>query len=413
MTPSQNWDLLWHSVKLACMNKGGSAYGLIEDGAIAVQDGKIAWTGSASELPGPAETLAREVRDGQGMCITPGLIDSHTHLVYAGNRAREFEMRLEGASYEELAKAGGGILSTVQATRNASEKALFEASKPRLMSLLEEGVTTVEIKSGYGLETETECRMLRVARKLESELPVSISTSFLGAHALPAEFQGRSDDYIDLVCGEMIGEVAQQGLADAVDAFCEGIGFNLAQTERVFQAAGKHGLPVKLHAEQLSDLKGARLAAEYGAVSADHLEYIEEDGVTAMAESGTVANLLPGAFYFLRETKLPPLDLFRKHDVPVALATDCNPGSSPAESLLLMMNMGCTLFRMTPEEALAGVTRNAAKALGLDDRGVLEKGKRADLVIWDVEHPAELSYRFGVNPCNTVVQSGKIVRQFS
>ena len=410
MTLPPDWDLLWHSATLACMNEGGVAYGLIENGTIAVKDGEIAWIGRGSELPGLPENLAKEVREAHGHCITPGLIDSHTHLVYAGNRAREFEMRLQGATYEELAKAGGGILSTVEATRNASEEGLFQASLSRMKSLLSEGVTTVEIKSGYGLEVETECRMLKVARRLGREFPVHVSTSFLGAHALPLEFQGRSDDYIDLVCTEMMQEVAQQGLADAVDAFCEGIGFSLSQTERVFQAARNLGIPVKLHAEQLSDLKGARLAAEYGAISADHLEYIEEDGVRAMSESGTVANLLPGAFYFLREKKHPPLDLFRKYGVPVALATDCNPGSSPAESLLMMMNMGCTLFRMTPEETLAGVTRNAAKALGFEDRGVLATGRRADLVVWEVEHPAELSYRFGVNPCRTVVQSGNIVR---
>ena len=410
MTTIPEWDILWHSATLACMNEEGSPYGLIEDGAIAVKDDKIVWVGSVPQLPGPPESLAKEVRVESGCCITPGLIDSHTHLVYAGNRAREFEMRLQGASYEELARKGGGILSTVQATRNANQEELFQASLPRMQSLLEEGVTTVEIKSGYGLDVETECRMLQVARRLGRELPVEVSTSFLGAHALPPEFEGRSDKYIDLVCGEMIQEVNRHGLADAVDCFCENIGFSLSQTERVFKAARNLGLPVKLHAEQLSDLKGAHLAAEYGALSADHLEYLQEDGVLAMSKSGTVANLLPGAFYFLRETKLPPLELFRQYGVSIALATDCNPGSSPAESLLMMMNMGCTLFRMTPEETLTGVTRNAAKALGMMDRGVLEIGKRADLVVWKVEHPAELSYRFGVNPCLTVMQSGRIVR---
>jgi len=410
MNSSPPWEKLWHSATIACMNEGGAPYGLIENGALAVNNGEIAWVGHVSELPGPPKELASEVRDERGRCLTPGLIDCHTHLVYAGNRAREFEMRLEGASYEEIALEGGGILSTVRATRAAGEEELYRESLPRLQSLLAEGVTTVEIKSGYGLEVETECRMLKVARRFGQELPVSVATSFLGAHALPEEYLGRSDDYIDLVCGEMIEEVVRQGLVDAVDAFCEGIGFSSAQTERVFQAARRQGLRVKLHAEQLSDLKGAKLAAEYEALSADHLEYIAEDGVRAMAESGTVANLLPGAFYFLRETRLPPLELFRVCGVPVALATDCNPGSSPAESLLLMLSMACTLFRMTPEETLAGVTRNAAMALGYEDRGVLENGRRADFVVWNIRHPAELSYRIGFNPCRTVVQEGNIVR---
>lgn len=403
------WDTLWQRVKLARMTPDGGPYGLIEDGALAVKSGMIAWAGPTAELPGPTETLAAEIHDGMGMCVTPGLIDCHTHLVYAGNRAREFEMRLQGATYEELSTAGGGILSTVQATRSASQETLMRESLPRLEAMLAEGVTTVEIKSGYGLETAAEMKMLRVARKLGSDNPVSVITTFLGAHALPPEFQGNSDAYIRKVCDEMIPEVSRLQLADAVDAFCENIGFTLEQTERIFRTAREHGLPVKLHAEQLSDQKGAKLAASFNALSADHLEYVGEDGVRAMAESGTVATLLPGAFYFLRETRKPPLELFRKYSVPIALASDCNPGSSPVTSPLLMLNMACTLFRMAPEEALTGMTRNAAKALGLMDRGTLEPGKRADFALWDIEHPAELSYRIGYNPCRMVVREGNVV----
>lgn len=408
------WDRLWINAQLATMAEPagqteGAAYGAIAQGAIASADGKIAWVGPQAELPGAPADLAREVIDLAGRWMTPGLIDCHTHLVYGGNRAREFELRLEGASYEEIARAGGGIRNTVKATREASEEELRAGALPRLKSLLAEGVTTVEIKSGYGLNLETELKQLRVARSLGADLPVTISTTFLGAHALPPEFEGDSDGYIDAVCA-MMPEVAQSGLADVVDAFCENIGFSTEQTKRVFQAARDNGLPVKLHADQLSDLEGAKLAADFGALSADHLEYTSEAGAQAMAAAGTVAVLLPGAFYFLRETKQPPMAAFRKAGVPIAIATDCNPGSSPATSLLLMLNMACTLFRMTPEEALLGVTRHGAKALGLQEsRGTLEVGKMADFCVWEIESPAELAYRIGFNPLVTAVKNGRDV----
>ena len=402
------WDRLWVNARLATMSDG-APYGTIEDGAIASAGGKIAWIGPQAKLPCAPDTLASEVIDLAGRWVTPGLIDCHTHLVYGGNRAREFELRLEGASYEEIARAGGGIRNTVKATRAASEEELRTAALPRLKSLLAEGVTTLEIKSGYGLNLETELKQLRVARALGADLPVTISTTFLGAHALPPEFEGDSDGYIDAVCA-MMSEVAKSGLADVVDAFCENIGFSYAQTKRVFQAARDNGLPVKLHADQLSDLEGAKLAADFGALSADHLEYTSEAGAQAMAAAGTVAVLLPGAFYFLRETKQPPMEAFRNAGVPIAIATDCNPGSSPATSLLLMLNMACTLFRMTPEEALLGVTRHGAQALGLQDsRGTLEVGKVADLCVWDIESPAELAYRIGFNPLVTSVKDGRDV----
>ncbi len=348
--------------------------------------------------------------DGKSCWITPGLVDCHTHLVYAGSRAREFELRLQGATYEEIARQGGGIRSTVSDTRQADEQSLFAQSAPRLQALIQEGVTTVEIKSGYGLDLETELRMLQVARQLGEKYPVTVVPTYLGAHALPPEFEGRSDEYIDLVCNSVMPEVAAQKLAVAVDVFCESIGFTPEQTERVFKTAKKLGLAVKLHAEQLSDLQGAVLAARYGALSADHLEHVSEEGVKAMAASGTIAVLLPGAFYFLRETRLPPIDLLRRHKVPIALSTDCNPGSSPTTSLLLMLNMACTLFRMTPEEALAGITRNGARALGLGERiGTLEAGKDADFVLWDITEPAELAYRIGFNPLKQVVRRGKLI----
>jgi imidazolonepropionase len=399
-------DAIWVNARLATM-VAGPGYGEIEDGAIAVRGGRIAWVGARADLPAALRTAAAREHDAGGRWITPGLVDCHTHLVYAGNRAGEFEQRLNGATYEEIARAGGGIRSTVAATRAASAAALLEASKPRLRALAAEGVTTVEIKSGYGLEAGAEAKMLRVARALGNALPVTVRTTFLGAHALPPEFDGRTDAYIDEVCERMLPEIARAGLADAVDAFCERIGFTPAQTERVFEAAKELGLPVKLHAEQLSDQGGARLAARYGALSADHLEYVGEDGVAAMAQAGTVAVLLPGAFYFLRETQVPPIELLRRQGVAMAVATDCNPGSSPMTSLLLALNMACTLFRLTPQEALAGATREAARALGLArEAGTLEAGKVADFVLWDVDRPAELAYGIGVNPLHAVVKGG-------
>jgi imidazolonepropionase len=406
---AENADSLWLYVHLATMTENGP-YGMIRDGALAIRGGKIAWIGKRSDLPADLDLQAIEVYDGQSGWITPGLVDCHTHLVYGGNRAREFELRLEGATYEEIARQGGGIRSTVTATRQADEHSLFEQSVPRLQALLQEGVTTVEIKSGYGLDLDTEMRMLRVACKLGEKYPVSVVPTYLGAHALPPEYEGQSDQYIDFVCNTVIPEVAAKKLAVAVDAFCESIGFTPAQTERVLKTAKKMDLAVKLHAEQLSDLKGTALAARYGALSADHLEYVSEDSIRAMAASGTVAVLLPAAFYFLRETRMPPLDLLRRHAVPIALSTDCNPGSSPTTSLLLVLNMACTLFKMTPEEALAGVTRNGAQALGLQDRiGTLEQGKDADFVVWDIVEPAELAYRIGFNPLKQIVRQGKLL----
>lgn len=397
------WDSLWRNARIASMTANGAPYGAIEDAALAVQHGRIAWIGAAADLPA---VEARETHDLEGRWITPGLIDCHTHLVYGGDRAAEFELRLQGASYEEIARAGGGIRSTVTATRAATEEELLARALPRLRHLMAEGVTTVEIKSGYGLDLENEIKQLRVARRLGSELPVTVKTTFLGAHALPPEYEGRDEAYIDAVVG-MLPTVAKSGLADAVDAFCEKIAFTPEQTARVFEAARDNGLPVKLHADQLSDLSGAALASRFGALSADHLEYTGADGIAAMAESGTVAVLLPGAFYTLRETKLPPMEGFRAADVPMAIASDCNPGSAPVTSLLLMINMACTLFRITPEEALAGVTRVAAQALGIADKqGTLEVGKAADFAVWDIERPAELAYRVGFNPLYLAVRGG-------
>ncbi len=407
MINNTEFDSVWLDVNLATINNDD--YGIIENAAIAIKDGKIAWLGPRAKLPS-FDVLATPTYQGKGGWITPGLIDCHSHLVYGGNRASEFEMRLEGASYQDIANAGGGIVSTVKATRQADEETLYVGAKNRLNALMKEGVTTVEIKSGYGLDTATEIKMLRVARLLAQHHPVDIKTTFLGAHALPPEFKDAPEAYIDLVCGEMIEQVVAENLADAVDAFCESVGFSLAQTKRVFDAAQKHNLPIKLHAEQMSNLGGSELAASYQALSVDHIEYLDEEGVKAIAASGTVAVVLPGAFYFLRETKLPPFDLLRQYKVPMAIATDSNPGSSPLCSLQLMLNMACTLFRMTPFEALAGVTINAAKALGISENvGSLTVGKQADLVLWDIEHPAQLSYQFGVNPCLQVIKAGKIV----
>jgi imidazolonepropionase len=398
-----DFDTIWLDARLATLAPGRPGLGLIENGAVAARDGRIAFAGPMAELPSGWDAAQKISLDGRW--ITPGLIDCHTHLVYAGDRAHEFELRLAGASYEEIARAGGGIVSTVKATRTASEDELVADSLPRLDALIAEGVTTIEIKSGYGLDRENETKQLRAARRLGHERDVDVVTTFLGAHALPPEATDK-DKFIDGVIA-MILPLAQEKLADAVDAFCEDIAFSPAQTARVFAAARAAGLPVKLHADQLSNLHGARLAAEHGALSADHLEYTDEDGAAAMARAGTVAVLLPGAFYVLREKQLPPVDAFRKHNVPLALATDSNPGTSPVTSLLLTMNMAATLFRLTVDECLAGVTRNAARALGRSDIGTLEPGKWCDLAIWDIERPAELVYRIGFNPLHARVRRGR------
>jgi imidazolonepropionase len=399
------WDVLFTNVHLATM-ADGSSYGEVRDAAIAVKDGRIAWLGPQAAMPAGAQAVT--VHDGGGSWLTPGLIDCHTHIVHAGNRSDEFEARLNGATYEDIARAGGGIMSTVRATRAASEDELLRQSLPRVFSLLAEGVTTLEIKSGYGLTLESEANMLRAARRIGREMPVRVATTFLGAHALPPEFAGRADDYIDEVC-KMIAPLAAEGLVDAVDAFCERIGFSHEQTERVFQAAQAHGLPVKLHAEQLSDQRGAELTARYQGLSADHLEHLTPSGIDAMAAAGTVAVLLPGAYYFLRDTTPPPVAALRASGVPMAVSTDCNPGTSPMTSLLLAMNMACTLWRLTPQEALAGVTLHAARALGLQaEIGSLEVGKRADFALWRIARPADLSYAIGLNPCRGVVNAGKL-----
>jgi imidazolonepropionase len=402
---------LWSNCDVATLQANtGQPYGLIKDAALAVEGGNITWVGPLAGLPASLrhrllhEPDAAE-HNGAGALITPGLIDCHTHLVYGGDRANEFEMRLKGASYEEISASGGGIVSTVKATRVASLQELLAQSLPRLQQLMREGVTTIEIKSGYGLALEHERKTLSVARELGRTQPVSVRTSFLGAHAVPPEFSGRSDDYLAEVL-QMLPVLHVEGLVDAVDAFCERIAFSPSQIRQVFEAAQALGLPVKLHAEQLSDSGGARLAAEFGALSCDHLEWLSADGAAAMAAAGSVAVLLPGAFYFLRETRVPPVALLREHKVPMAVSTDCNPGSSPCTSLLLMLNMACTLFRLTPEEALAGVTRHAAQALGLHDRGVIAPGLRADFVLWDVDHPAQLSYALGANPRRRTVFNG-------
>jgi len=387
--------MLLINATLATMD-GAPAYGLVEQGAVAIRDGCIAWAGPVSELPG--EFKLDESLDLEGRLVTPALIDCHTHVVHGGNRAREFEMRLEGASYEEIARAGGGIVSTVAATRTATLDELLAGALTRVDAMIAEGVSTVEIKSGYGLDIENELKMLRAAKAVAERRPVRIRTSYLGAHAVPPEYKDRADAYIDEVCIPGLEAAHTEGLVDAVDGFCEGIAFSPEQIARVFDKAKSLGIPVKLHAEQLSNLGGAQLAASYGALSADHLEYANEADAAAMAKAGTVAVILPGAFYTLRETAAPPIDAFRENGVAMAVATDCNPGSSPMSSLLLSMNMACTLFRMTPEEALAGVTRNAASALGLDDAGQIKPGLRADLAIWDIQHPAELAYRIGFNP---------------
>ncbi|MGZ5854759.1 MAG: imidazolonepropionase [Xanthobacteraceae bacterium] len=396
------FDTIWLDARLATLAPDRPGLGVVERGAVAAKDGRIVFAGPTADLPTDWDAKQRVALDERW--ITPGLIDCHTHLVYAGDRAHEFELRLAGASYEEIARAGGGIVSTVKATRAASQDMLVAQSLPRLDALIAEGVTTIEIKSGYGLDAETEARMLCAARRLGRERDIDVVTTFLGAHAIPPESNDK-DRYIDLVC-DMIPALVRDRLVDAVDAFCEGIAFSPDQTARVFAAAKAAGLRVKLHADQLSNLHGARLAAEHNALSADHLEHTDEDGATAMARAGTVAVLLPGAFYMLRETQLPPVGSFRKHHVPLAIATDSNPGTSPITSLLMTMNMAATLFRLTVDECIAGVTRNAARALGRHDVGTLEAGKQCDLAIWDVERPAELVYRIGFNPLHARVWRG-------
>jgi len=394
---------LWRNARLTTLS-GASPWGLIEQGALVVEGERISWVGPESQIR--AGIAVDQEHDLAGAVVTPGLIDCHTHLVYGGDRSHEFELRLGGASYEQIARAGGGIRSTVAATRAAGEQTLFEAARKRARALMSEGVTTLEIKSGYGLSAEHEARCLSVARKLGHELDLTVRTTCLSAHALPPEFEGRSDDYIDAVCA-WLPELEARRLVDAVDAFCDRIAFSVAQTRRVFEAARGLGLPVKLHAEQLSTQGGARLAAEFGALSCDHLEHLSEDGVRAMAQAGTVAVLLPGAFYFLRETRLPPIASLRAAGIPIAIATDHNPGTSPTLSPLLMLNMACTLFGLTPEEAVRGMTVTAARALGLADRGTLSPGHRADFAIWDIDHPTELAYWIGHRPCRRVVFGGR------
>jgi imidazolonepropionase len=397
-------DRIWRNARLATLAADRPGLGEIADGVVAAKDGVIVFAGPADD----ASILdAAETIDCEGRWITPGLIDCHTHLVHCGDRAHEFELRLAGASYEDIARAGGGIVSTMAATRAASAPELIESALPRLDALMAEGVTTVEIKSGYGLSLRDEAKQLSAARGLEQRRAISVVPTFLGAHALPPEFAGDPDGYIDEICNTMIPAIATLELADAVDAFCEGIGFSPAQVRRVFRTATQFGLPVKLHAEQLSNLHGAALAAEFGALSADHLEYLDDAGVAAMARAGTVAVLLPGAFYFTRETKLPPIAELRAAGVPIALATDCNPGSAPLTSPLLAMNMGATLFRLTVAECIAGFTREAARALGRRDIGTLEAGKACDLAIWDIERPAELVYRLGLNPLHARIWRGQ------
>ena len=397
--------MLFKNATIATMTNQGS-YGLIECGALYIRDGKIDWVGKVSEIP--SEFLHSKSEDLEGRLVTPGLIDCHTHIVYGGNRSVEFEMRLNGASYEDVARAGGGIISTVSDTRLSSIEDLVKDSLPRVDQLISEGVTLIEVKSGYGLDRETELKMLKAARQIQSERPIRVVTTFLGAHAVPPEYKDDPDTYIDTICIPTLHDANNEGLVDSVDAFCENIAFDVDQVERVFQSAKKMGLPVKVHSEQLSHMGGTKLAADYRALSADHIEYANAKDAKALSIAGTVAVLLPGAFYTLRETQLPPLLDLRNEKVPIAIATDCNPGSSPLTSILLTMNMACTLFQMTPQETLAGVTKNAAKALGRKDNGTIEIGNRADLCIWDVKHPAELSYRIGFNPLHRRIFGGAV-----
>ena len=397
--------MLLKNATIATMTNQDS-YGLIEHGALFIRDGKISWIGKGSEIP--SELISSESKNLEGRLVTPGLVDCHTHILYGGNRSVEFEMRLNGANYKDIARAGGGINSTVSDTRLSSIEDLVKDSLPRVDQLISEGVTLIEVKSGYGLDRETELKMLKAARQIQSERPIRVVTTFLGAHAVPPEYRGDPDSYIDNICIPTLNNANNQGLVDAVDAFCENIAFNVDQVERVFQSAKKMGLPVKIHSEQLSHMGGTKLAADYGALSADHIEYATAQDVKALSQADTVAVLLPGAFYTLRETQLPPLSNLRNEKVPIAIATDCNPGSSPLTSILLTMNMACTLFQMTPQETLAGVTKNAAKALGEKDSGAIKIGNRADLCIWDIKHPAELSYRIGFNPLHQRIFGGAV-----
>lgn len=404
---NKQFDSIWVNGLIATCESG---YGLIEDAAVAVKNGKIAWVGPVNALSGQPDNIADRVFDFHGQCLTPGFIDCHTHVVYAGNRAHEFEMRLQGATYEDIARNGGGIQSTVNATRAVSEDELFQQSVKRARALMKSGVTTLEIKSGYGLNVETELKILRVAKRIAETLPVTVSKTFLGAHTIPKEFRDNADDYVKLVCHEMIPQVVENNLAEAVDVFCENIAFNFQQTMHIFKTARLNGLGIKCHSEQLSDSGSAKLAAEFHAWSVDHLEYVSSAGIKAIAQSGTVAVLLPGAFYFLREKKMPPVDVLRQHKVPIAIASDCNPGTSPMMSLLMILNMACTLFRLTPEEALQGVTRHAAKALDMEKtHGTISIGKAADFAVWDVKHPAELAYYMGNNPLQQLVKNGECV----
>lgn len=403
----KKWDSIWVNGSIVTCERG---YGIKKNAGIAVKEDKIAWIGTMNELPHSPQQLATKTYDLKGGCLTPGLIDCHTHLVYGGNRAREFELRLQGMSYEEIARQGGGIQATVEATRAASEDELLQDSLSRASALINSGVTTLEIKSGYGLNWTTEAKILRIAKKIEALLLITVSKTFLGAHTIPPEYRKQPDRYVDLICEQMIPQVAKEQLAEAVDVFCEKIAFNLEQTERIFKTAKQYGLAIKCHAEQLSDSGSAMLAANYNALSVDHLEYISLQSIEAISQSGTVAVLLPGAFYFLRENQFPPIELFRKYQIPLAIATDCNPGTSPMLSLPLVMNMACTIFKLTPEEVLLGVTKFAAQAIGLEKtHGTLTIGKIADFAVWNVTHPVDLIYYMGMNPLKQLVKQGRLL----
>ncbi len=401
-----DWDLLLTDARMATMDPAMPDYGIVENATVGVQGGNIAWAGPRREAP---DVRANETRSLHGQWLTPALIDCHTHLVFGGDRAHEFEQRLRGASYEDIARAGGGILSTVRSTREAGKDELFRAAMPRVRALMASGAATIEIKSGYGLDVETEVKMLEVARRIGEAAEITVRTTLLAAHAIPPEYNGDADAYIDLICDELLPLVAEKGLADAVDAYCESIAFDEKQVAKLFDAAGRAGLPVKLHADQLSDGGGAALAARFSALSADHLEYTTDAGIAALAASASVAVLLPGAFLTLNETQRPPVDAMRKNGVPVAVATDCNPGTSPLTSLREAMALGCRLFGLAPEECLAGTTRNAARALGLEDRGIIETGRRADLAIWAIDHPRDLSYWLGSDPLAGLLIAGRDV----